>query len=129
MSVETLEATYERTKRPVIEIRQLSRRFGNTAALSDVSLSVPRGRVFGLVGTNGAGKTTLVKHALGLLKPQRGSVSVFGLDPVSNPTSVLSRVGYVCEVSELPDWMQVNELIRFTRPFYPNWDDSYAESL
>ena len=51
--------------RPVVEIRNLSRRFGSTDALSDVSLSIPRGVVFGLVGTNGAGKTTLIKHAMG----------------------------------------------------------------
>jgi ABC-2 type transport system ATP-binding protein len=113
----------------VIEIRTLSRRFGETAALSEVSLAVPRGVVFGLVGTNGAGKTTLIKHVMGLLRPQQGSVCVFGLDPVSNPNAVLSRIGYLSEVSELPEWMQVNELIRFTRTFYANWDESYAESL
>jgi ABC-2 type transport system ATP-binding protein len=54
---------------------------------------------------------------------------VFGLDPVSNPTAVLSRIGYLSELNELPDWMQVDELIHFTRPFYPNWDESYAQSL
>jgi ABC-2 type transport system ATP-binding protein len=114
---------------PVIEIRNLSRRFGASDALSNVSLTIPRGVVFGLVGTNGAGKTTLIRHAMGLLRPQRGSVSVFGLDPVSNPTAVLSRVGYLSEVNELPEWMRVEELIRFTRSFYPNWDESYASSL
>ena len=114
---------------PVIEIRHLSRRFGTSDALSDVNLTIPRGVVFGLVGTNGAGKTTLIRHAMGLLRPQRGSVSVFGLDPVSNPTAVLSRVGYLSELNELPEWMRVEELIRFTRSFYPNWDESYARSL
>jgi len=114
---------------PAIEIQNLSRRFGAADALSDVSLSIPRGVVFGLVGTNGAGKTTLIRHAMGLLRPQKGSVSVFGLDPVSNPTAVLSRIGYLSELNELPEWMQVDELIHFTRPFYPNWDESYAQSL
>ena len=114
---------------PVIEIRNLSRRFGSADALSDVTLSIPRGVVFGLVGTNGAGKTTLIRHAMGLLRPQKGSVSVFGLDPTANPTGVLSRIGYLSELNELPEWMQVDELIRFTRSFYPNWDESYAQSL
>jgi ABC-2 type transport system ATP-binding protein len=113
----------------VVEVRSLSRKFGATDALTEVSLTIPRGVVFGLVGTNGAGKTTLIKHAIGLLRAQRGSVRVFGLDPVSNPTAVLSRIGYLSEVTELPEWMQVDELIRFTRTFYPNWDESYAESL
>ncbi len=88
---------------------------GPRPALTDVSLSIPRGVVFGLVGTNGAGKTTLIKHAMGLMRAQAGSVSVFGLDPVSNPTAVLSRVGYLSELNELPEWMRVEELINFTR--------------
>src|SRR5215831_1390436 len=100
---------------PVLQIRNLSRRFGDNEALSEVCLSIPRGVVFGLVGINGAGKTTLIRHVMGLLRPQRGSVSVFGLDPVSNPTAVLSRVGYLSELNELPEWMRVEELIRFTR--------------
>ena len=57
--------------------------------LDGVSLDVPRGVVFGLVGENGAGKTTLIKHLLGLFKPQTGSVRVLGLDPVREPVKVL----------------------------------------
>ncbi|MEJ1962348.1 MAG: ATP-binding cassette domain-containing protein [Gammaproteobacteria bacterium] len=95
--------------RPVVEIKNLSRRFGAADALSGVDLSIPRGVVFGLVGTNGAGKTTLIRHAMGLLKPQSGSVSVFGRDPVTDPAGVLSRIGYLSELNELPEWMQVDE--------------------
>jgi ABC-2 type transport system ATP-binding protein len=113
----------------VVEVRNLSRRFGDTDALRDVSLTIPSGTVFGLVGTNGAGKTTLIRHVMGLLRPQHGSVSVFGLDPVSQPTAVLSQVGYLSELNELPEWMRIEELIRFTKSFYPGWDDSYAASL
>ena len=69
----------------VVEIADLSRRFGRTVALDGVSLDVPRGVVFGLVGENGAGKTTLIKHILGLLKAKTGTVRVFGLDPVRDP--------------------------------------------
>jgi len=117
------------TARSVIEIRNLSRRFGAANALSDVNLAIPRGVVFGLVGVNGAGKTTLIRHAMGLLRAQSGSVSVFGLDPVSNPGAVLSRIGYLSELNELPEWMRVEELINFTRAFYQTWDDNYAQSL
>ncbi len=115
--------------RPVVELVGLSRSFGPKTALKDVTLTIPRGVVFGLLGTNGAGKTTLIKHVLGLLRAQAGSVSVFGLDPVASPTAVLARIGYLSEVSELPDWMRVEELLRFTRAFYPGWDDDYAQSL
>jgi ABC-2 type transport system ATP-binding protein len=90
---------------------------------------MPRGGVYGLVGANGAGKTTLIKHILGLLRAEQGSVRVFGLDPVKDPVGVLSRIGYLSEENDLPAWMSVDELIRYTRAFYPAWDDAYAEEL
>jgi ABC-2 type transport system ATP-binding protein len=112
-----------------IEIRGLTRRFGRKTALDAVSLTVPRGAVFGLVGENGAGKTTLIKHVLGLLRAAAGSVRVFGRDPVRDPVSVLSRIGYLSEENDLPGWMRVDELLRYVRAFYPGWDDAYAEEL
>ena len=85
--------------------------------------------MYGLVGANGAGKTTLIKHILGLLRAERGTVRVFGLDPVADPVGVLSRIGYLSEEHDLPGWMRVEELIRYSRAFYPAWDDAYAEEL
>src|SRR5437899_9300861 len=114
---------------PVIEVTELTRRFDSKTALDSVSLSMPRGAVYGLVGANGAGKTTLIKHILGLLRAERGSVRVFGLDPVAEPVAVLSRIGYLSEENDLPGWMGVDELIRYTSAFYPKWDDAYAEEL
>src|SRR5881398_3079376 len=113
----------------VIEIQGVTRKFGVKRALDNISLAVPRGVVFGLVGANGAGKTTLIRHGLGLLKAQTGSVRVFGLDPVKEPVKVLSRIGYLSEEGDLPGWMTVDELLRYTRAFYPHWDDAYAEEL
>ena len=113
----------------VIDVSELTRRFGATLALDSVSLSLPRGAVYGLVGANGAGKTTLIKHILGLLRAESGSVRVFGLDPVADPVAVLSRIGYLSEENDLPGWMRVDELIRYSRAFYPAWDDAYAEEL
>jgi ABC-2 type transport system ATP-binding protein len=114
---------------PVINVSELTRRFGAKTALASVSLSMPRGAVYGLVGANGAGKTTLIKHILGLLRAESGSVRVFGLDPVADPVGVLSRIGYLSEENDLPGWMRVDELIRYSRAFYPAWDDAYAEEL
>jgi ABC-2 type transport system ATP-binding protein len=114
---------------PAIAVSQLTRRFGATTALDDVTLDVRRGGVHGLVGANGAGKTTLIKHVLGLLRAQTGTVRVFGRDPVADPVAVLSRVGYLSEENNLPGWMRVDELIRYSRAFYPAWDDAYAEEL
>jgi len=112
-----------------INVVGVSRRFGSKQALDDVSLHVPKGCVFVLVGENGAGKTTLIKHLLGLLQAETGSVRVFGLDPVADPVGVLSRIGYLSEYRDLPGWMCVDELLNYTRAFYPNWDTPYAEEL
>ncbi|MFL5481998.1 MAG: ABC transporter ATP-binding protein [Gemmatimonadaceae bacterium] len=114
---------------PVIAVNQLSRRFDTKTALDAVTLSIPRGAVYGLVGANGAGKTTLIKHVLGLLRAQSGSVRVFGLDPVADPVGVLSRIGYLSEENDLPGWMRVDELVRYSRAFRPSWDDGYAQEL
>src|SRR3989441_13149272 len=114
---------------PVVRVSDLTRRFGATTALDSVSLALPRGAVYGLVGANGAGKTTLIKHILGLLRAESGSVRVFGLDPVADPVAVLSRIGYLSEENDLPAWMRVDELIRYSRAFYSAWDDAYAEEL
>jgi ABC-2 type transport system ATP-binding protein len=114
---------------PLVELHRVTRRFGGTTALDEVSLTVPRGGVFGLIGGNGAGKTTLIKHILGLLTAQSGTVRVFGLDPVANPVGVLGQIGYLSEERDLPNWMRVRELIRYTQAFFPTWDESYAEEL
>lgn len=113
----------------VIEVRDLSRRFRKKVALDNVALSVPTGCVFGLVGENGAGKTTLLKHLLGLYRAQTGSVRVFGKDPVAVPEDVLCEVGYLSEDRDLPDWMRISELMHYTKQFFRDWDDAYAEEL
>src|SRR5881396_496074 len=120
---------HSRVSESVVHVSDLTRRFGATTALARVSLSLPRGAVYGLVGANGAGKTTLIKHLLGLLRAQSGSVRVFGRDPVADPVGVLSRIGYLSEDADLPGWMRVRELMRYSQAFYPAWDASYAERL
>lgn len=110
-------------------LQNVSRVFGHTVALADVTLRIPRGCVFGLVGENGAGKTTLIKHLLGLYRAQAGTVSVFGFDPVREPPEVLSRIGYLSEERDLPDWMRVGELMNYSQAFYPGWDANFAREL
>ena len=113
----------------VVAVTDLSRRFGAKTVLDGVSLYVPKGCVFGLVGENGAGKTTLIKHILGLLDAETGTVRVFGRDPVADPVGVLGRIGYLSEQPDLPGWMRVDELLRYSKAFYPKWDKSYAEKM
>ena len=117
------------TETAVISIEKLSRKFGSKIALQGISLEVQRGGVLGLVGANGAGKTTLIKHVLGLLKAKEGTVRVLGLDPVKNAVKVLSGIGYLSEDRDLPPWLSVRELLRYSQTFYDSWDASYAEHL
>ncbi len=117
------------SKTNVVEIQNLTRQYGKTHALDDVSLTLQAGMVYGLVGANGAGKTTLIKHLLGLLRPQAGTVRVLGHDPIEDPVAVLSRLGYLSEERELPEWMRIDELLKYSAAFYPNWDQAYAREL
>jgi len=113
----------------VVSFKGVTRRWGTTVALDEVDLEVRPGLVHGLVGVNGAGKTTLIKHILGLLRAKSGTVRVFGMDPVRHPVEVLGRIGYLSEERDLPDWMRIGELMRYTRALHPNWDPAYADEL
>jgi ABC-2 type transport system ATP-binding protein len=113
----------------VVDVNEISRSFGAKMALDCVTFRATEGKVHGLVGANGAGKTTLIKHLLGLLRAQSGSVRVFGRDPVRDPVGVLSRVGYLSEERELPEWMRIDELMRYTQAYHRTWDASYAREL
>ena len=113
----------------VVEVEGLSRRFGNTLALDALDFHASKGKVYGLVGANGAGKTTLMKHLLGLLRARSGLVKVFGFDPVKNPVEVLQRVGFLSEERDIPDWMSIEELMRYSQGHYPNWDVAYEKEL
>lgn len=112
-----------------VQVEHLARSFRGKVALKDVSLQIPVGSIFGLVGLNGAGKTTLIRHLIGSLKAQHGSVTVLGDDPVRNPEGVLKQIGYLTEEDSLPKWMRVGDLIDFTRGVFPTWDDAYAKQL
>lgn len=113
----------------VVEVSNLSRSFGKTKALECVDFQASRSKVYGLVGANGAGKTTLIKHLLGLLRAKSGSVRVFGEDPVKKPESVLKHIGYLSEDRDIPDWMSIGELMRYTSAYHRGWDQSYADEL
>jgi ABC-2 type transport system ATP-binding protein len=80
---------------PVVEARELTRRFGALTAVDRLSFTVPRDQVFGLIGPNGAGKTTTIKMLTTLLSPTSGSGSVAGFDLGRDPTEVRRRIGYV----------------------------------
>ena len=94
----------------VIQFDDVFKLYGSEVALAGVSLEVPPGTVFALLGENGAGKTTAIKIMLGLARPDRGHSTVLGMDSRVNGESIRRRVGYVAERPTLYDWMTAREI-------------------
>jgi len=97
----------------MISARGLSRRFGERLAVDDLTLEVPRGTTFGLLGANGAGKTTFIRMVTGVLLPSQGEVRVDGLSPARDPAAVQKRIGFVMETSRLYPELRVRGFLRF----------------
>ena len=109
---------------PAIEARQLSKQFGSTQVLSPLDLVIPTGSIFALVGHNGAGKTTLIRLLLNILRPSGGAATVLGQSTTSLSSTAFTRIGYVSENQEMPEWMTVQGFLDYLRPFYPTWNES-----
>ena len=107
----------------------LGRRYARRWAVRDLTLAVPSGAVYGLLGANGSGKSTTLRLLLGLLRPSEGSAEVLGIDPQAAPVALKRIVGYVGEQPSFYDWMRVGELIDFVAHHRPEWDDPYADAL
>jgi ABC-2 type transport system ATP-binding protein len=105
---------------PVIEIEHLHKRYGDVTAVEDVSLTVDRGEILGIVGVNGAGKTTTVECVAGLTRPDRGTIRILGLDPESDRDQLRQRVGVQLQESALPDRLSVTEALTLYGTFYDN---------
>jgi len=108
-----------------IEASGLGKKFGRRWALSDCTLSIPVGRVVGLVGPNGAGKTTLLNLATGMLAPTAGSIRVLGGAPGSGPDQ-LARVGYVAQDAPIYAGLSVADHLRLGAHLNPGWDADLA---
>jgi len=103
---------------PVIEIDGLTKWFGSKQAVAGLTLDIPLGAIFALLGENGAGKTTTIRMLTGLLKPDAGWASILGMDPWSEAVRLRLRVGYVPERPKFYDWMTVSEIGWFTSGFH-----------
>jgi ABC-2 type transport system ATP-binding protein len=95
----------------VIEVEHLRKVYGHTVAVDDVSFSVQRGEIFGLLGSNGAGKTTMVECVEGLRRPTAGTLRVLGHDPQAASASLAGRIGCQLQESRLPDHLKVWEAL------------------
>jgi ABC-2 type transport system ATP-binding protein len=102
----------------VIQIEKLTKRYGKQTAVDGLSLTVPEGAVFGLLGENGAGKTTTIQALLGLIRPDGGRTEVLGLDPARRGLEVRRQAGYVPESPVLYDWMTIAEIGWFAAAFH-----------
>src|SRR5882724_1599918 len=98
---------------PVIDLHQLSKRYGHIDALRSVNLSVEKGEIFGLLGPNGAGKTTMMRMLTGSSRPTSGNVNVLGLDPRRDPAGVRRNIGYMPQAPALYEDLSPRDNIRF----------------
>jgi ABC-2 type transport system ATP-binding protein len=111
----------------VLETAGLGKRYGRRPALSDCTLSIPEGKVVGLVGPNGAGKTTLLHLAVGLLTPTSGTIEVLGGHPADGPAQ-LGRIGFVAQDTPTYAGLSVARHLRLGAFLNPGWDDQVAQS-
>ena len=102
----------------IIEVTNLHKRYGDTVAVDDVSFTVEAGEIFGILGPNGAGKTTTVECVSGLRTPDRGQVTVLGLDPRRDRRELREKVGVQLQEHRLPDKQTVAEAMTLYRSFY-----------
>jgi ABC-2 type transport system ATP-binding protein len=105
---------------PLIEVKNLRKSYRDKVAVEDVSFTVERGEIFGILGTNGAGKTTTVECLQGLRAPDSGSVSVLGLDPQRDGAALRQKLGAQLQESQLPEKLKVIEALELFASFYDN---------
>ena len=110
----------------LVTCRGLSRSFGEVRALDNVNLSLPSGRIIGLLGPNGSGKTTLIKILNGLLQPSAGEVRIAGNAPGVETKKLIS---YLPDRGYFPDWMRVGDMIDLFADFYADFDRAKADEM
>src|SRR6187401_3679380 len=101
-----------------IDVKHLTRRFGQFVAVNDVSFEVRAGEIFGFLGSNGAGKSTTIRMLCGLLQPTSGTATVGGIDVIRDPEGVKRRIGYMSQRFSLYEALTVDQNIRFYGGIY-----------
>lgn len=111
---------------PVLTCQNLTKQYGATTALKGLNMTIPAGKIVGLLGTNGSGKTTLIKLAAGLLTPTSGQILIDGKTPGIETKSLVS---YLPERTYLYEWMTVSQILDFFCDFYADFDRNRAEQM
>src|SRR5271163_1168389 len=114
---------------PAIQIEDLTYAYGRAEAVHGLNLTVQPGRCYGLFGRNGAGKTTTMKCLLNLLRPQRGQVRVFGLEPAKQEVALKRLLSYVPDQVAFYPWMSVRETLDYLASFRTNWNRTTEKEL
>ena len=113
----------------MIEIRNVTKKFGDYRALDDLSMTVPRGSVYGLVGPNGAGKSTLIRHLTGAFRPDSGTIRIDGM-PVYENAALKARMAYIPDDIFYYNSSDLRDMMRLYAGLYPNFDkERYAKLL
>ncbi|AVN64490.1 MULTISPECIES: ABC transporter ATP-binding protein [Mesoplasma] len=113
----------------LIKINNLTKEFKNGHGIYDISLSIREGEVFGYLGPNGAGKSTTIRHILGFMKPQKGQISVDGIDAWKESSKVNAILGYVPGEIAMPEFMTGIEFIKYIFQIRKLKDWNYVEEL
>lgn len=112
-----------------IRTRRLTKYYGGRPVVDNLNLRVPEGSVYGFLGRNGAGKTTAIKMLLGMVQPNFGEMTLLGHDAADLPPAVRRRIAYLAEGHPLYPWMTVGDAVRFTRAFYPQWNQTLLDQI
>ena len=113
----------------IVETHHVAKRFGRFEAIEDLSLRVPEGSVFALIGPNGTGKTTTIRMLMNILSPDRGDITVLGTPSRKLGIKDLQRIGYVSEGQKLPDGLTLAQYFDYLRSLYPAWDTSLEKEM
>jgi ABC-2 type transport system ATP-binding protein len=113
----------------ILRTLDLSKKFRTTMVLDHLNMAVPEHSVYALVGPNGAGKTTTIKILMNARRATGGIAEVFGHDSRKLSPADFAQIGYVSENQRIPDWMSVEYLMNYLKPFYPTWDNAHAQDL
>ena len=112
-----------------ITTERLTKHYGGQRVVNSLDLRIPQGSVYGLLGRNGAGKSTTIRMLMGMVRPDSGSATLLGENIESLSNATRARIAYLAEGHPLYGWMTIDEAVKFTRSFYPRWNDTLVDQI